>query len=213
MFNRNLPLAGELPTTSQLLRSTAIAAGGALVILVGFVMPAEYGVDPTGIGRLTGLQKMGEIKVSLAKEAEAEEAAVAAATSEPVTLSAPPAVLAPAAASATSQSPSTEIRRDTIVITLAPDQGKEIKVALRKGEDVRYIWSSDAGKANFDIHADSKPLNISYHGYGKGSSTREEGTLTAAFDGAHGWFWRNRSGAPLTLTLEVEGPYTDLKQY
>lgn len=211
MIKRNLPLAGELPTTSQLLRSTAIAAGGALILLVGVVMPAEYGIDPTGLGRLTGLQKMGEIKVSLAKEAEAEDAALAAATaSQPVTA----ATLAAAPATST-VAPSTPgaVRRDTLTITLAPNQGKEVKVALLKGEVVKYVWASNAGKANFDIHADSKPLNISYHGYGKGSSTREEGSITAAFDGAHGWFWRNRSGDPLTLTLEIEGPYTDVKQY
>jgi hypothetical protein len=33
-------------------------------------MPAEYAIDPTGIGKVLGLTKMGEIKQSLAEESE-----------------------------------------------------------------------------------------------------------------------------------------------
>lgn len=36
---------------------------------------------------------------------------------------------------------------------------------------------------------------------------KEEATIEAAFDGHHGWFWRNRSGEPLTITLQTDGPY------
>jgi hypothetical protein len=53
-----------------LIKSTVIAAISAVVVLVTCVMPAEYGIDPTGIGKAIGLVEMGEIKQSLAKEAE-----------------------------------------------------------------------------------------------------------------------------------------------
>ena len=66
----------ELPSTAQLVRSTALAAASAVVLLLTVVLPAEYGVDPTGIGRLLGLTEMGEIKTRLAREA-AEDAAAA----------------------------------------------------------------------------------------------------------------------------------------
>ena len=72
MFNAEKPSLEELPSSAQLLRSTIIAAVSALVILVTVVMPAEYGIDPTGIGRVLGLTEMGEIKQELAKEAEEE---------------------------------------------------------------------------------------------------------------------------------------------
>ena len=50
-------------------------------------------------------------------------------------------------------------------------------------------------------------------GYGKGrESTGEQGELVAAFDGSHGWFWRNRSGAPVTITLRTEGAYGEVKR-
>lgn len=48
---------------------------------------------------------------------------------------------------------------------------------------------------------------ITYHGYSKGTSARETGVLTAAFAGHHGWFWRNRSGERVTITLQTSGDY------
>ena len=68
------PTPGELPTAKQLNRATLIAAGVAAALLVTTVLPAEYGYDPTGIGRLLGLTPMGEMKRDEAAAANAEEA-------------------------------------------------------------------------------------------------------------------------------------------
>jgi len=62
------------PTSRQLLRSSAIAAAAAILILATVVLPAEYGIDPTGAGRVLGLTRMGEIKLRLAREAAADAA-------------------------------------------------------------------------------------------------------------------------------------------
>ena len=67
----------ELPSSARLLRSTLLALAIAALLLVVAVLPAEYGVDPTGVGRTLGLTQMGEIKVSLEREAAAEDAAAA----------------------------------------------------------------------------------------------------------------------------------------
>jgi hypothetical protein len=40
----------------------------------------------------------------------------------------------------------------------------------------------------------------------------EQGTLVAAFDGKHGWFWRNRSAENATITLTTKGGYSVLKR-
>jgi hypothetical protein len=61
-----------------MLRSVLIALAVAVVLLFTVVLPAEYGIDPTGVGRVLGLTRMGEIKVRLAKEAAADAAADAA---------------------------------------------------------------------------------------------------------------------------------------
>ena len=42
--------------------------------------------------------------------------------------------------------------------------------------------------------------------------TFDDGTLTAAYDGGHGWFWRNRTSKDVTVTLKVNGAYTSIKR-
>ena len=67
MYNVKTPSLNELPSLEQLLRSTVIAAITAAVILVTIVLPAEYAIDPTGIGRALNLTQMGEIKQQLGR--------------------------------------------------------------------------------------------------------------------------------------------------
>ncbi len=69
----------ELPSSRALVRSTLIALAVAGALLLTAVLPAEYGIDPTGAGRVLGLTQMGEIKVRLAREAAEDAAADAAA--------------------------------------------------------------------------------------------------------------------------------------
>ena len=204
MYNANKPDASELPSTGKLLKSTGIAVAVASALLVTVVLPAEYGVDPTRFGSLLGLTEMGRIKVQLAAEAEAEEAGLQPAAA------APPAVAAAPTAAATPATPATGGRTDQTVLTLAPDQGAEIKLVMEDGARVDFIWSSSGGAVNFDTHAD-RP-GTPYHGYGKGSERRVEGELVAAFTGSHGWFWRNRTGEPVTITLQTTGAYTEVKR-
>lgn len=206
MSNIHKPDPADLPSTGRLLRSTAIAAAVAAGLLVTVVLPAEYAIDPTRIGRLLGLTQMGEVKVSLAAEAEAEAAAPAVPPQAPV--AAAPQAAAPTAAAAAPAAPAGKV--EEVTITLAPNQAAEFKAEMRKGAKVDFRWSTDGPKLNFDTHGDGP--GIKYHGYAKGSEAISDGQLTAAFDGAHGWFWRNRAGTPVTLTLWVSGDFTRLKR-
>lgn len=208
---------GTIASAGTLLRSTVIAAIVAVVLLVTVVLPAEYGVDPTGIGRVTGLTEMGEIKMSLAREAaeaEAAEAAALAGTGAAAPVAAvTPALAAPAAApadSATAGAPAA----DTTVVTLQPNEAREFKLAMREGARVTYTWSTDGGRINYDVHGDrTAPPAISYHGYTKGTGVAsDEGELVAAFDGMHGWFWRNRTAGVVTVTLRTTGDYQEIRE-
>src|SRR5579863_3275704 len=49
-----------LPSPSGLLVRLGGALAVAVVILLLFVLPAEYQIDPTGFGKLTGLTKMSQ---------------------------------------------------------------------------------------------------------------------------------------------------------
>lgn len=209
MYNTNIPSDRELPSTSKLIKSTIMAAVVAGILLVTVVMPSEYGIDPTGFGEMTGLKRMGEIKTSLAEEAEAD----AAKMTETIQPTVDVVVTETVETAPVPNSNNTAYQNHEMTFTLAPDEGTEVKVTMVKGAKMDYIWETNGGKSNFDVHGDSKKLKISYHPYYKGSDSKREGILEAAFDGGHGWFWRNRTKQPLTITIKTNGEYTDIKRY
>jgi hypothetical protein len=202
MHNVDAPPRHELPSSRALLRSTLIAAATAAVLLVTVVLPAEYGLDPTGVGRVIGLTEMGEIKMELAREAAAAEAGQAS-----VVVSEPVATIAADSAADATAAPTTH----ELSIALRPGEGREIKLEMREGAAVNYSWTVDGGVVNYDAHGDRPGL--AYHGYAKGTAqSADEGVLVAAFDGMHGWFWRNRGVQPVTVRLQTSGEYQNLHE-
>ena len=260
------PVQSVPATPGGLIRSTLLAAGAAGAILVLFWLPAEYGIDPTGVGALTGLTEMGEIKQQLAAEAEADAQTAAAVPvtsgaalpvstapapeilerldridaqlaalsavigtppglTEPVAAAPVPAEPAPeaaapaadlveaavaeAAAPEPAPEPATPEWRDEVSYTLNPGEGIEVKLAMEAGQTVRFFWTANGSVVNFDLHGDGSGESISYE---QGRAVPEaSGELTAAFTGNHGWFWRNRTEAPVTVTLRTGGDYAEIK--
>ncbi|AKM10616.1 hypothetical protein [Croceicoccus naphthovorans] len=206
MFNSQRPNIDDLPTNAQLLKATGIALVTAGTLLVTVILPSEYAIDPTGAGRVLGFTEMGEIKAQLAEEAAADALLADAQQSDTGEMAA-----TQEAASAAELAQAAATRSDVMELTLAPGEGAEIKAVMADGESLRYEWSVSGGHVNYDTHADAP--GIDYHGYGKGrESTGESGTLVAAFDGSHGWFWRNRSAGTVTVTLTTDGAYTEIKR-
>ncbi len=217
MYNTDLPSRAELPSAGKLIRSTAVAALIAVALLITIVLPAEYGIDPTGLGRVMGLTQMGEIKMALSAEAKAGKSATVPQTPQPVVTAAPAATSGAANSPKPSEAPAKETtatQQHTMTVLLKPGQAAEIKLTMSKDARVFYEWTTQGGAVNYDAHGDppNKPKGF-YHGYGKGqNASRDCGTLQAAFDGAHGWFWRNRTGAEVTVTLKTSGGYTEIKR-
>jgi hypothetical protein len=222
--NNQLPIA-QLPSAKQLIISTLIALTIAIFLLISVVLPAEYAKDITGIGKWLGLQTMGEIKQQLSEEALTDAEPVA--TSIVKTLTAKTLETEQMAQSSKTQAVVvTPTAKQTVnsvqvvtkakiaktarlTVTLKPGDAAEIKLSMQKQARVSYKWSVDNGHVNYDTHADN--ANTRYFAYHKGKATREDkGVLTAAFNGKHGWFWRNRSKQMLTLTLEVTGDFSDI---
>ncbi|MCF5094658.1 transmembrane anchor protein [Pseudomonas gessardii] len=213
MFNTPLPTVNELPSTRKLVRSTVIALLTAVGLLVTVVMPSEYAVDPTGVGRALGLTQMGELKIILAQEALADAT--------------PPQASAPAPAMQVAQvqpvakpvaqpapTPTSALKTNQMSVTLKPGEGTEIKLEVLKGKSVSYEWTAVGGPVNFDTHGE--PYNGEkgyFHSYSKGKQVKsDKGEFTAIFDGTHGWFWRNRSNSDVTIALKTTGDYLSVKQ-
>lgn len=214
MYNTDLPNRAALPSSAKLLRSTVIAALVAAALLITTVLPAEYGIDPTGIGRALGLTQMGEIKVALAAEGAAQKETPASSVSSQLTPQTSASSKAPVVVKPNVASKEAATQQHTMTVQLKPGQGAEIKLTMNKGAQVRYEWSTAGGPVNYDTHGDPvKAPKGFYHGYGKDrGATGDSGTLLAAFDGTHGWFWRNRSNSSVTVTLRTSGDYEKINR-
>ena len=204
MYNTDLPNRAELPSSKRLLRSTFIAIIVAAVLLVTIVLPAEYGIDLTRIGRIFGLTQMGEIKMTLAAEAktaaEAEKAQAKSETKE---------VVQPQQSKTDNQNTAT--KKDKMTVTLKPGEGVEIKMDMSRGAKVKYEWKTNGSKVNHDTHGEG--ANKAFISYKKGRNVEgDAGEFVADFDGSHGWFWRNRTSGDVTITLEAEGEYQNFKK-
>lgn len=213
MYNSDIPTRAELPTSRQLVRSTVIAIISAAAILVTVVLPAEYNIDPTGIGRALGLAEMGEIKQQLAEEAERDRLMDQQQQEAPVPgkQSGLLGKLVSGLFVSTAHAQETVAgRSDTTSITLKPGEGMEVKLTMLKAAKVSFSWTVEGGVVNFDMHGDGGGEEISYE---KGRAVPgAEGVLEAGFDGKHGWFWRNRGKADVVVTLKTQGDYSDIQK-
>ena len=194
----NIP--SEVPSTRRLLKVTAIAIAVAGVILVTTVLPAEYGIDPTGVGSRLGL----DVLASTAEAAELPPTATATATAEPE-LDAVGQPATPVESSVVNKRDG-KYRSETLSLTLAPGKGAEIKAAMKTGDGMVFHWSA-SGDVAVDMHGErTGAAKDEYTSYWIEKVQRQAaGSFTAPFDGSHGWYWLNRSSEPVTVQVEVSG--------
>ena len=196
MFNAQRPTEKDLPTSAQLLKSTVIAIIVAIILLVMVILPAEYGTDPTGVGKLLGLKEMGEIKMSLLDESQNESSQENATSSMDI-----------------DHTEDIIENEDVVEQTLEPGQAIEIKLEMKSGALVQYKWETTKGGLNYDLHGDGYKGSQKFVSYKKGRMVQSDsGELQAEFDGYHGWFWRNRENFSVTVILQTSGDYIQIKQ-
>lgn len=181
----------DLPSGVHLFKATLIAFFVAAFLLVTTVIPAEYGIDPTGVGTRLGLT------------------ALSMAPAKPTTL-------APTGTLARIQSPvwkrATPFRTDTQELTLQPDEGAEIKAKMQTGERFVFNWEAQGGPVNFDMHGEAvTAVNGEFTSYWKGvDQSNGHGAFEAPVEGTHGWYWRNRGDRPVTIRVTTSGYYEKL---
>jgi hypothetical protein len=173
-------------TSRRLAVSTVIALLGATLILVLVVLPAEYGVDPTGVGGALGLTSLGEAK------------RVAANTRQGVPM----------------HPHDRQHRSARVVIELKGREELEYKAVLAQGEPMLYSWRVSGGPVYSEFHGEPTegewPKGFFQSYQTRYRSVEEHGSFVAPFTGRHGWYWRNLSDAPAAITLETSGYYSKL---
>ncbi len=191
-----LPPMADLPSSARLVRATCQAFGVACLILLVVILPAEYGIDPTGIGRAVGLYREPEAAIEPLPASSiggADRAAGAAPGPGSLFTSATP------------------YRTDEMSITLDPGEGAEIKAEMAAGERLVYSWTATGNGVDVDMHGEAIDKTGGDRSYQTGEfQTGGHGAFEAPMAGNHGWFWQNLNDDPVTVTVRTAGFYRRL---
>ena len=177
-----------VPSVAQLSRAIIIALAVAAVILVVAVLPAEYGIDPTGIGERIGLRRPAASAVDITVPVSA------------------------AAAATVQQAPQT-FRSDQLEVMLKPGETAEIKATMSAGDGYVFSWSAAGGSVDFDMHGARLDGGSEETSYWKGEAAiTGHGSFRAPFTGQHGWFWQNTTWERVTISLKTSGFYSKIER-
>lgn len=210
MSDQNTPYEIEPPSKSKLLKSTGLTIAGALIVLLLVVLPAEYGIDPTGFGESIGLTALNEPTVTIQirdviggnealREVEIPDFGV------------PTPLPNPAVFQDEAKAPKTR----TMQIPIPADGQTEIKTKLTEGKVIVYSWEVDRGDIYVDYHGHNPTFGnnffVRYKEQQEGSGNK--GSLTAPFSGEHGWYWLNYNEFDVVVTLTVTGYFDEIIDY
>ncbi|MGI0117036.1 hypothetical protein [Zooshikella sp. RANM57] len=173
------------------LKATVVAFVVGILLLITTVLPAEYGLDPTGIGKQLGLTALNPSHASSASNPETSSTLLTPVSSVWKSNFAP--------------------RNDTMSVTLGPNEGAEIKAKMVAGERFVFNWQVEGGKVNVDMHGERVNAGDEFTSYWIGrDQSKASGSFEAPFDGTHGWYWQNSGSKPVTVTVKTSGFYKTL---
>jgi hypothetical protein len=204
------PFESQPPSAKRLALTCIVAIAGAAIALVTFVLPAEYGIDPTGIGRAFGLTAINAPARTLQiadvvggnqayREVEIPE------FGQPVPLPNP----------AVHQDEPAPPQTRTLEVTIPPEKETEVKMVMREAKMIEYSWHTARGAVYTDFHGHDPEAGqdyfVRYEEQQEGEGNN--GSLAAPFAGEHGWYWLNYNDFPVVITLTITGYFDDIVDY
>jgi hypothetical protein len=150
-----------------------------------FVLPAEFGVDPTGLGSAMGLTELAPSgKLTELERGALREGRVLSLSDAP-------------------------LQKDHWEVVLEPYKSIEFKYTLEEGSAMLFEWKA-SGPLHYDMH--SHPFDGGTElteSYSVSDADHMKGSYVAPFTGIHGWYWQNHTSDNVTLTLDATGGFTE----
>ncbi|MEC4725351.1 hypothetical protein HWQ46_07305 [Shewanella sp. D64] len=214
--SNNVNVAIPVHSTGTLLKATLAASVVAAIILVIAILPAEYNIDPTGIGQSLGLTQLSQTNLVSVEESGTQNAntnvdkdvAKAGLVESVLMLDGTTVADAPSVAEIALSRQSPDVRSDIVNIEIPAGKGLEYKLLMDAFVHLEYEWSTDGEPLYFDFHGEPKGDKTGYfESFSITTSDKMKGSLTTPFAGSHGWYWKNSTGSVITVTLSTKGDY------
>ena len=179
------PGVPDAPSKAKLAWATLAALLLAGIVLVATVLPAEYDIDPLGIGEVLGLR----------------------------VLSAPGSGSIPVRSDGLSAYRSS-YRTDLRSFELEPGGFVEYKYRLEAGRAMVYSWTATSWvRSEMHSEADTSPVGTAEFFEVAEEALARHGSYVAPFPGIHGWYWLNETDRPVTVTLHASGFFTTSTEF
>jgi hypothetical protein len=171
---------------STLIKALVAAVVIATTLYFTVILPAEYNIDPTGVGKLLGLTVLTQ-------------------ETAPDTQTAP---AAPTTGAIITNTSANEALKNVTTITVPPQRGIEYKFNMAQYSQMTYEWSTASEPLYFDFHGEPKGDTTGYYlSYTIATANKASGTVTVPFDGIHGWYWKNTTDNAVVVTLKTTGDF------
>ena len=173
------------PSIAKLAWATLAALLVAGVVLVSTVLPAEYDIDPLGIGGVLGLRVLSVPRVG-------------------------PIPVREDGLSAYRSSYRTDLR----TFELEPGGFVEYKYRLEAGRTMVYSWTATSWvRSEMHSEADTSPVGTAEFFEVAEETLARHGSYLAPFPGIHGWYWLNETDRPVTVTLYAAGFFSTSTEF
>ncbi|WP_026837692.1 hypothetical protein [Gillisia sp. JM1] len=197
---------------SKIIKATLISLLVGALLLVVAVLPAEFGMDPTGAGELLGFSKL-----YVPEEADTNSLGVMATNTSTKIIKLEKAGSGPNVerpVEADNPAPTTQLssREDETEVIVPAGKGIEFKINMLKHGKMKYEWTTTNGEIlYFDFHGEVKQekevKEVYFESYTIANSNNMVGTFFAPYEGKHGWFFRNTSDEDVVVNLRLKGQY------
>lgn len=195
-------------STATLAKASLVACVIAAIVLITAILPAEYNIDPTGIGQSMGLTQIAEA-AEMSDENQVNGSETVLAFEQPNLAVGKEIADAPSIAQIAQARKTAGVRSDTVKIDIPAGKGLEYKLIMDEFVHLEYQWSTSGEPLYFDFHGEPKGDKTGYfESFSITTSNEVKGSLTTPFAGSHGWYWKNTTNTPITVTLSTKGDYT-----
>ena len=177
------------PSRHALAKATVIALLISIGVLVTIVMPAEFGVDPTGTGRVLGL-----LDLYASESTAAAPATILPTEGGPVFTQVNP------------------YKSDSRELVIGAYGTVEFKYQLDAGAAMLYEWRATE-PVGFDFHTEREGNPDASDTFEKGEASEKRGAYIAPYAGIHGWYWKNNTEREVRIALTSTGFYPSAKVF
>ncbi|HIG60165.1 MAG TPA: hypothetical protein EYQ22_04665 [Gammaproteobacteria bacterium] len=189
MSNENVRVSKD-----KLIRNTGVAALVAITLLLTIILPAEFDIDPTGVGSVLGISGLSHQAVVEGVNSETGENAIGG----------------PSPLHIHHQPP---LKFVDVDLVLEPYGQGEFKLKMQANAELSYLWHSGTDLVYADLHGhtlvmgDEGEEEIVVRYLETQEGTGESGQFHTPFGGDHGWYFLNLETRPINIRVQISGNF------